>query len=769
MPFWIGGANGNMLYSTWLPSLVDLRWGSMDLDRQLVWLLAVAVGYGALVIPVTRKGTSRGSRVSLIVYILLSMSWALMRGASDWAVVSDGVQAIMYWGMAYGIVALSSLLGVLTTLFLGGDMRWLWIWPAAGGGVMLAMGMLDGFGTQWPAWSAVSSLSLSMSLAIAGWVGISGMAYFLSWNVYRHTHRPLYRNRLRYWLLVLILVLSGDSLFALFGFPYYEWGTMLHWLGTALASAVLSSYHLPDLGGVARHGIRYVLLTLLSALIFFGAICLAQYVVVFAPFTRNAILSTAGIALLLAILSPFLCQWMRRLFTRLLFGEGYSRERILREYSQGVSNILDLNVLATTAIGTISRAMKVRRGALLVCEEMPNLRLRPIQGMGTLDVEPIVVGPDSPPIVYMAETGMPLLQYDIDLLPQFQNLLPEERVWFSSLDMELYVPIRAQNQLLGILVLGAKGSGEAYSSGDIALLRTLAGQTAVALENARLVADLKRLNAEITQLNQDLTETNERLAILDKTKSDFISIASHELKTPLTHISGYTDMMIELAESEAIPSESVRAIIQGVSRGAKRLRDVVDAMLDVSLIETEAFTIHPISISLEHVIEQVLGGVEDAIRDRHQTIAVSGLETLPDILGDEIRLHQAFRNVIVNGIKFTPDGGQIGIRARTMQEAKQVEIAIADTGIGIDPEHQELIFAKFYRVGDLNLHSTGQTKFKGAGPGLGLPIARGIIEAHGGKVWVESDGHDEETFPGSTFYVLLPVDGPTSGQGQVKI
>jgi signal transduction histidine kinase len=209
--------------------------------------------------------------------------------------------------------------------------------------------------------------------------------------------------------------------------------------------------------------------------------------------------------------------------------------------------------------------------------------------------------------------------------------------------------------------------------------------------------------------------------------------------------------------------------VQGISKGAKRLQDVVDAMLDVSLIETEAFAVHPISISLKHMIDQVLEGLEDAIRERHQVVTRDGLDALPDILADGMRLHQAFRNLIVNSIKFTPDGGRIDIRARMVEDGKCVEVAIADTGIGIDAQHQDLIFEKFYRVGDLNLHSTGQTKFKGAGPGLGLPIARGIVEAHGGKIWVESGGHNEETFPGSTFYVCLPVDGPTAQQGRVTL
>jgi signal transduction histidine kinase len=122
--------------------------------------------------------------------------------------------------------------------------------------------------------------------------------------------------------------------------------------------------------------------------------------------------------------------------------------------------------------------------------------------------------------------------------------------------------------------------------------------------------------------------------------------------------------------------------------------------------------------------------------------------------------------VVSNSIKFTPDGGRITIRGRVLGAQGAVgtdfvELVVADTGIGIAKEEQERIFEKFYRVGDVQHHSSGEYKFKGAGPGLGLPIARGIIEAHGGRIWVESEGYDEARCPGSEFHIVLPVQPQT--------
>jgi signal transduction histidine kinase len=143
-----------------------------------------------------------------------------------------------------------------------------------------------------------------------------------------------------------------------------------------------------------------------------------------------------------------------------------------------------------------------------------------------------------------------------------------------------------------------------------------------------------------------------------------------------------------------------------------------------------------------------------ALRQRRLTLAIKEVD--PGLLtyADAGRLWQAFNNILENAIKFTPDGGRVTVGTRLLPGF--IEITIADTGIGIALEHQERIFEKFGSVGNIALHSTGKTKFKGGGPGLGLPIARGIIEAHGGKIWVVSPGHDERACPGSTFHIMLP-------------
>jgi signal transduction histidine kinase len=137
---------------------------------------------------------------------------------------------------------------------------------------------------------------------------------------------------------------------------------------------------------------------------------------------------------------------------------------------------------------------------------------------------------------------------------------------------------------------------------------------------------------------------------------------------------------------------------------------------------------------------------------------MEGLENLPPVMGDGRRLHQALWNVLSNAMKYTPDGGRITVSGRQVEDA--IHLKVQDTGIGIDPEERERIFERFYVLENTLLHRSSKTAFKGGGLGLGLTVARGIIEAHGGKIWAESPGRDEQRLPGTTFHILLPLPTP---------
>jgi len=159
-------------------------------------------------------------------------------------------------------------------------------------------------------------------------------------------------------------------------------------------------------------------------------------------------------------------------------------------------------------------------------------------------------------------------------------------------------------------------------------------------------------------------------------------------------------------------------------------------------------------------VNRLLGTLREELKgivsQRKQSLVIHDFDGCDEMtFGDSERIYQALRNILTNAIKYTPDGGQITVDGRKLPGF--MEIVIEDTGIGIDPDDHAVIFEKFGRLGNVSLHSSGKTKFKGGGPGLGLPITKGLIEAHGGTIWVESEGYDEVKCPGTIFHVLLPL------------
>lgn len=274
------------------------------------------------------------------------------------------------------------------------------------------------------------------------------------------------------------------------------------------------------------------------------------------------------------------------------------------------------------------------------------------------------------------------------------------------------------------------------------------------------------METRVAHISSELGKTQEKLQLLDRRKSNFISVAAHELKTPLTLIEGYVAMIMDAAKGME-PSQ-MDGLLEGVNKGIERLHNIVDDMIDVSMIDNNLLTLNFQPLWISHLLNLLKNELRRTIAQRRQTLNILEFEGSDTMLyGDSERLYQALYNVVSNAVKYTPDHGTITINGRRLPGF--VEIAVTDTGIGISPENQSLIFDKFSQLGVANLHSSGKTKFKGGGPGLGLSIARGVIEAHGGTIWVESRGHDEVKLYGSTFHILLPTQNQPTNPNMAKL
>jgi signal transduction histidine kinase len=361
-------------------------------------------------------------------------------------------------------------------------------------------------------------------------------------------------------------------------------------------------------------------------------------------------------------------------------------------------------------------------------------------------------------IGWVADHRRPLCVADTakDSRYMLHDLLPETR-------SELALPLEMGKLLLGVLDMESTRPG-AFNENDVPFLHLLADQAASALHNARLYKQVNLFNRDLEKLVQQRTETLERM---DRAKSDFISVTSHELRTPLTLLRGYGQMLAE--EGAVRNSTPLTTMVNGILSGADRLHAIIDSMLDVAKIDNRVLELTYTTFSMQALLRLVCEDLKKAMAERRLTVE-EDLQGLPHIEADLDSLRKMFTELIGNAIKYTPDGGRIKLSGRVLPTGDvlaedSIEIVVSDTGIGIEPQLQELIFTKFYRTGPVATYSSSKTRFMGGGPGLGLSIAKGIVEAHGGLIWAESPGYDEQHCPGSQFHVILPLHKLPKNEG----
>jgi len=443
----------------------------------------------------------------------------------------------------------------------------------------------------------------------------------------------------------------------------------------------------------------------------------------------------------------------------------YDPLKVAQDFSNRIAGISELPELAAVTGAMLENLLKVQRsGWLLLTPQDTKFQVSPVAGRGQFPIEAAEFSRNNPLLRQLDLQRQPILQPDFRSDPKYGPMPPEELAWLNALQAEAYVPVFDAGLLAAVLVVGERNYSAPFRPADIELLQLLASHSAAALKAARVIADLKKLNASMISLNESLQNANETMYNMNSVRSDFLAIASHELRTPITQMLGFADLLGSMARDDHIDRVMVAEITDSIARACGRLNEVVGQMLDMAQIDVEAMDLKFEDTTLDEVMRLSVEPYASALKERRLALRITGLKMLPPLRVDKHRLVQAFSQLLSNAIKYTPDGGRLEVSARLLppqpDQPPQLEIVFADTGIGIDPKHSQLIFQKFYRVGSAAAHSTGATKFMGAGPGLGLPIARGVIEGHGGRVWVESPGHDPAKMPGSRFYVILPLTPP---------
>ncbi|MFZ6030703.1 MAG: ATP-binding protein [Chloroflexota bacterium] len=317
-------------------------------------------------------------------------------------------------------------------------------------------------------------------------------------------------------------------------------------------------------------------------------------------------------------------------------------------------------------------------------------------------------------------TNKPLVINDVEKDPRHYSQVGEQ-IQFRPRSL-LAVPMRIQEHVTGVLEALNKQEGS-FNDADINILSVIASQAAVAIHNAQLVNALQEANAELRQV--------------DKIKSDFMAIASHELRTPLGVILGYATFLQEEAQGEM--SEHATMVLNS----AVKMRTLLEDMTNMNMLQMGATKLSRQRVSAQEVIQSACREAAATAEAKSQALNVHLPAKDLFVDADREKMQLVLENLLNNAVRFTPNGGEITVSAKALHQ--EIWIEVKDSGIGIEQEYLGRIFEQFYQVEDHLTRHYG-------GLGLGLAIAKGIVELHGGRIWAESEGKDK----GASFNIALP-------------
>jgi signal transduction histidine kinase len=325
----------------------------------------------------------------------------------------------------------------------------------------------------------------------------------------------------------------------------------------------------------------------------------------------------------------------------------------------------------------------------------------------------------------VAGNGTPRAEDNADNLSkqEFSNLLPAAR-------SQIIIPIKRESDVIGAIFLESTNSIE-FTDDISAFLSRLSDHAAIAITNAQLYTELQRANLA---------------------KSQFVSLAAHELKNPLTSIKGYSDLLV--GGSVGPISDGQQGFLKTIRSNAVRMGTLVSDLQDISRIEAGQLKLQFSSVSMDEITNEVVRAFENQIEEKGQSLDVLLPDDLQPVWGDNTRVIQILTNLVSNAIKYTPEGGKVVLRAEDAHndwdpegEEQVVHVAVEDSGFGISQNDQKKIFRQFFRSEDTQVREE-------TGTGLGLSITKRLVEMQGGKIWFES-----ELGAGTTFHFTIPAAG----------
>jgi signal transduction histidine kinase len=339
---------------------------------------------------------------------------------------------------------------------------------------------------------------------------------------------------------------------------------------------------------------------------------------------------------------------------------------------------------------------------------------------------------DSPIVQWLKRTGEVLVKEEVKLNPRIAEYLEAAEAELEEIQASLIVPLKIENNLIGVLLLGEKLSGEIFDNQELEVLSVLANQAAISLGNAALYEELGTTNARLLEANQ--------------LKSQFLASMSHELRTPLNSIIGFSKVLLNRLDGDL--TERQDAYLRSVHSSGTHLLRLINGILDFSRIEAGKLDVHHEEVDVHDLVSECIDTSVALVRGKPLKIEKDVPLDLGPVRADRTKIKQVLLNLLSNAIKFTATGR---VLVRVQAEPDGIHLTVADTGIGIREHDLPRLFEPFHRLNNPLSKEAG-------GTGLGLAISKKFVEMHGGRIWAESREN-----VGSTFHFTLPAVRPLAG------
>lgn len=495
-------------------------------------------------------------------------------------------------------------------------------------------------------------------------------------------------------------------------------------------SYAIIKHRLMDIRFVVARSVVYSLLLVMLAGFYSSSIFFIQELFFDAAFAPGYIFIQIVLATAMAFMFQPLRRWLTKITDSIFFKEQYNTEELLDKVAHSVSSSIILVEVLYRAIDSLLSQMKIDRGVIYVFSEAGRV------------IEPQSIGCRVLPKVASREIFG--LTHDGVLVVDEISEESNYKKTLSKLGFSVAIPLKSKSGVSGVFLLGEKKSGEMFNANDIKVFEIIGPEISMAIENAKSYEKIEKFNItlrqEIKKAVAELEKKNEQLKELDRAKDEFISMASHQLRTPLTAIKGYLSMLLEGDAGEVKLSQY--DFVNEAFQGANRMVGLINDLLNVSRMETGRFFLDPKETNMENIVREEVGQLKKQAKEKGLKLEIDIKGKIPKAYVDEIKIRQVVMNFADNAIYYTNTGSVV---VSLENDKKSIIYKVKDTGIGVPKLQQKNLFSKFFRADNAR-------HVRPDGTGLGIYLAKKVIDDHGGKmIFSSSEGK------GSTFGFEIPI------------